>query len=145
MEVLMMSKAKNDTMTRREFLGVSAITAVALGAKTVLMPSTVLGANERINVAVIGVGGMGTGHLRRLVNWSKQTNAKVRVTAVCDVWSKRVQRAMAISGAYGYWDYRHVLERKDVDAILTATPDHWHAKISIDAMEAVRMFTARNR
>lgn len=125
-------------LTRREFLKSTATGAAALGLSTYSVPALgkVLGANERVNVGVIGVGGMGGGHLGRLVDWAKQPDAKVTVVAVCDVWDKRLESAKARSGGEGYKDYRKLLERKDVDAVLIATPDHWHAKISIDAMEA---------
>ena len=50
--------------------------------------------------------------------------------------ARRTARAKEICKGEGYIDYRRLLERKDIDAILIATPDHWHAKLSIDAMEA---------
>jgi predicted dehydrogenase len=84
----------------------------------------------------VGCGGMGTGHVRSLVDRGAKDN--IKVVAVCDVYRRRVTRAREATGgvAEGYLDYRKVLERTDIDAILIATPDHWHAKISIDAMEA---------
>jgi len=94
----------------------------------------VLGANERINFGVIGVGGMGTGHLHKLLQRKEADN--IRVVAVSAVYQKRLSRAVGLSHAAGYLDYRSLLNRKDIDAVLIATPDHWHAKISIDAMEA---------
>ena len=77
---------------------------------------------------------MGTGHLGSLVKRSEADNIKVR--AVSDVYQKRLRRAKGICEGEGYGDYRKLLERKDVDAVLIATPDHWHAKISMDAMDA---------
>jgi predicted dehydrogenase len=77
---------------------------------------------------------MGTGHLRKLVQRGQDDN--LEVAAVCDVYQKRVDRAVEISKAAGSLDYRRVLDRKDVDAVLIATPDHWHAKLAVDAMEA---------
>ena len=116
-------------------------TAAAAGAATFgsLAPSTALGANDRINFGVIGVGGMGRGHLGNLLTNSAEDNS--RVVAVCDVYRRRLTNAESMvkdSGqeAQGYLDYRKVIERNDVDAVLIATPDHWHAKIAIDAMEA---------
>ncbi|MBM3836829.1 MAG: Gfo/Idh/MocA family oxidoreductase [Verrucomicrobia bacterium] len=119
--------------SRREFLKSSALAASALA----LPPSSysaVLGANDRINFAVIGCGGMGTGHVNSLVKRSQIDNIVVR--AVSDVYQRRVTRAKGICKGDGYLDYRKLLERKDLDAVLIATPDHWHAKISIDAMES---------
>src|ERR1051326_2414492 len=118
---------------RRQFLRTSVLTASALVLPT--RPyAAVLGANERIGFAVIGCGGMGTGHLRSLVKRSESDNIKVR--AVSDVYRRRLTRAVGICHGEGYLDYRELLARKDIDAVLIATPDHWHAKISIDAMEA---------
>jgi len=123
----------NNKSTRRTFLK---STAVAAGAVTLggLIPSSVLGANDRINFGVIGTGGMGTGHLNSLVNRSSEDN--IKVVAVCDVYQRRLTRSMDICKGEGFMDYRKLLDRKDVDAVLIATPDHWHSKISIDAMAA---------
>lgn len=93
-----------------------------------------LGANDRIRIAVIGCGGMGTGHLGGLVKRAEAEN--LAVPAVCDVYNRRLERAKSICKGEGSTDYRDILDRKDVDAVLIATPDHWHAKITIDAMEA---------
>jgi predicted dehydrogenase len=77
---------------------------------------------------------MGSGHLGGLLK--RAAKDAVEVLAVCDVYQRRLARASKASGAKGYRDYREVLDRKDVDAVLIATPDHWHGKISIDAMES---------
>lgn len=120
-------------LTRRRFLKTSAATvgATAFGG---LAPASVLGANERIRFGVIGCGGMGTGHVGSLARRAEADN--VRVSAVCDVYQRRVTRAKGISGGDGYTDYRRVLDRNDLDAVLIATPDHWHAKLAVEAMEA---------
>jgi len=120
-------------LTRRDFLKTSAASAgvLAIGG----LPShAVVGANDRINFGVIGCGGQGTGHVGSLVKRSADDN--IKVLAVCDVYQRRVTRAEGLCQGEGYLDYRKLLERKDIDAVLIATPDHWHAKISIDAMEA---------
>jgi len=128
----------SNTPSRRSFLKKSAIAAgtAAVGAAA---PSTVLGANDRINIGLIGTGGMGTGHLNSLVNRSEEDN--IRVTAVCDLYRQRVSRSEGICKDKGYtakgtMDYREVLDDNDVDAVLIATPDHWHSKITIEAMDA---------
>jgi predicted dehydrogenase len=118
------------TASRRDFVKTTAAT-VALSA---LAASRVLGANERIRMGVIGVGGMGGGHLNGLVQRGKADN--VEVLAACDVYQRRLTRAKAVCKGDGYLDYRQIVDRKDVDAVLIATPDHWHAKISIDALES---------
>ncbi|MFO0893261.1 MAG: Gfo/Idh/MocA family oxidoreductase [Isosphaeraceae bacterium] len=119
---------------RRQFLAAS--TAAIAGAAAVprSVASGPLGANDRIGIAVIGVGGMGSGHLGGLVKRSSADNVQVR--AVSDVYQRRLARAMAAAHCEGDRDYRRVLDRNDLDAVLIATPDHWHAKIAIDAMES---------
>ncbi len=77
---------------------------------------------------------MGTGHVNSLVKKSDAEN--IEVVAVSDVYQRRVNRSKGICKGEGYLDYRRLLERRDIDAVLIATPDHWHSKISIDAMEA---------
>jgi len=97
----------------------------------------VLGANQRLNIAVIGTGGMGTGHLQRLVNRSE--NEQLNVIGVCDVYRRRLDNAAKIASLpqnRATMDYERVLDDPDVDAVVIATPDHWHTKIAIEAMEA---------
>ena len=120
-------------LSRREFLKTSAVSG---GIATVgrLASSRVLGANDRLNFGFIGVGNMGTHHLQRFMERTEEEN--VRCIAVCDVYRKRVSRAVDISKAEGYLDYRKLLERKDVDAVLVATPDHWHSEMAVNALEA---------
>ena len=117
-------------LSRRDFCKAAAATALLTAAS----PARALGANDRIHFGVIGCGGMGTGHLGGLVKRSDQDN--IRVLAVCDVYQRRLTRARKISGADGQADYRKLLDRKDLDAVVIATPDHWHGKIAIDAMQA---------
>jgi len=120
-------------LSRRDFVKTTAAAAGSL-ALNAAASAKVLGANDRIHMGVIGVGGMGTGHVGALVNRGEKDN--VRVLAVCDVYQRRVTRAQGICKGDGCLDYRKLLDRKDLDAVLIATPDHWHAKISIDAMDA---------
>src|SRR5260370_1929096 len=119
-------------ISRRGFLksGALAGSAAALAG---FVPRSVLGANDRINFGVIGMGNMGTGHLKSLVGRSESDN--IRVVAVSDVYQKRLTRAVGICHGAGYLDYRGLLDRKDIDAVVIATPDHWHAKLAVDAME----------
>jgi predicted dehydrogenase len=128
----------NKQPSRRTFLKSSSVTAGALAFSNIY-PSSVLGANDRINFGLIGTGGMGTGHLRSLVSRSEEDN--IRVVAVCDVFRRRITRSVNICKekdytAEGYMDYRKLLENSDVDAVIIATPDHWHSKMAIEAMDA---------
>ena len=122
--------------SRRQFLqtavtaGIAApyfISASALGRAAQPAPS------EHISLGIIGVNGMGQGNLQNCAAYPD-----VVVTAVCDVWQKRrdevVQRHKAT--ASGHHDYRELLDRKDVDAVIIATPPHWHALMAIQAAEA---------
>ncbi len=122
-------------ISRRDFVKTTAATvgAIELGS---LNSSGFLGSNDRINVAVIGVGGLGTYWVKKILGYRQSLN--VRLVAVCDVYQKRITRAKELSEgeAEGYTDYRRVLERKDVDLVMIVTPDHWHSKMAIDAMEA---------
>ena len=96
-----------------------------------------LGANDRVNIAVIGVGGRGRAHIGFI---AKQPNAQV--AAVCDVNQAQTERAVALADkAQGskpkvYEDMRKVFEDKDIDAVSIATPNHWHSLATIWACQA---------
>jgi predicted dehydrogenase len=140
---------KTDRLTRREFLKTSAIAAASTAlAVPVIVPESVFGANapsERIAVGCIGVGRMGLGDMREVLG-SKQS----QVVAVCDVDSKRANYAKRLveshygrqgsgqtyKGCTAYRDFTELVERKDIDAVLIATPDHWHAIPAIAAAKA---------
>jgi predicted dehydrogenase len=101
----------------------------------------VIGANDRILVAVIGVGGQGFGaHVGTCVDKDKDLN--VEAIGTCDCYTPRIERAqkkMTTEGRpkiQGEKDYRKILDNKDVDAVFVATPEHWHGQISGHAMEA---------
>ena len=119
--------------SRRDFLKTTTLAASALTLSRSAY-GAVLGANDRIHFGVIGCGGMGTGHLNSLVKRGEADN--IKVLGVSDVYQRRLTRAQGICGGEEFMDYRKLLERKDIDAVLIATPDHWHSKISMDAMEA---------
>jgi predicted dehydrogenase len=93
----------------------------------------VLGANDRIQVGVIGVGGRGTYVAREFAKVGKE-DSSCQVVAVCDVYQKRLNKAKQDHDCKGYLDYREVLELPYVDAVIVATPDHWHAPVAIAAM-----------
>ncbi|MBI5281366.1 MAG: Gfo/Idh/MocA family oxidoreductase [Candidatus Solibacter usitatus] len=89
-------------------------------------------ANDNIQIALIGSGGMGQGDTRDAL-----FNPGVKVVAAADVYDGRRKRMEEqYPGIFTTRDYREILARKDVDAVIIATPDHWHARISIDAMDA---------
>lgn len=120
--------------TRRQFLATSAAVATGLGAAPAYRPKArVLGANEAITLGFIGVGGMGTGLLNIFKGFDD-----VRVAAVCDVYEPHMLRAKEQAGSSPetFGDFRKVLDRKDIDAVVVATPDHWHAIPEILACQA---------
>lgn len=115
--------------TRRDFLTRAAALAVSAPASSY---SRVLGANDRINLAVVGCGNRGYYMMTEF-----QKFPELRVAAVCDVFGEKADRAaQAAPGAVKTGDHRAVVDRNDVDAVLVATPDHWHAAVAIDAMNA---------
>jgi predicted dehydrogenase len=138
---------RQKTLSRRDLLKTSAAAGVGL-AFPVLVPSSVFGAvapSERITVGCIGVGRMGTGDLTEALGIKN-----VRVVAVCDVDSKRVQIAQKRVDSYyarhnpagedkgcaAYGDFRELIARRDIDAIQISTPDHWHMIPAIEAAKA---------
>jgi len=94
--------------------------------------SRILGANDRLGLGVIGCGERGRGDMRIFL---KQTG--VQVVAVCDIYGEMIDRAQQMApGAQAFTDHRKLLEVKEVDIVLIATPDHWHAVNTIDALNA---------
>ncbi len=145
-----MEEKDSKGLSRRQFMKSAGITAAGMVAGSLLgdrvfaqaagsAPASgrVIGANDRINVAVIGTGGMGTGHVNTLKGLEAEQN--IKVVAVCDVFTKhrsRAQKAAGVPDDCCYGDYRKLLERKDIDEVVVATPDHWHGQVSVDAMQA---------
>ncbi len=122
--------AGNDPVNRRDFLK----SASAVGTALSMAPGSALGANEKINVGVIGVGGRGA-HVGRYFARVGEETGGCRIGAVCDVWKRRVSTNKERFQCDGYMDYREVIARNDIDAVIVATPDHWHATMAIEAME----------
>lgn len=139
-----MSDTSPHGITRRSFLKTgSAITAAApliIGSH-----AWANSPNDRINIGIIGTGGMATAHLRGLL---RRNN--VQVVAVCDVDKRRVQNAKNLTenayadkikagsynGCQAYGDFRDLVQRKDIDAVLIGTPDHWHATMCVASANA---------
>jgi len=138
---------KTGTVHRRDFVrgavGVGALTGlVKTGTASQATQSSAgkidhtLTANDRINVALIGVGVRGSS-LMRLVLDMAQRRGDVKIVAVCDVYEKRKKLAQEVTkAAFATLDYREVLTRSEVDAVIIATPDHWHAPIALAAIKS---------
>ncbi len=112
--------------TRRNFL-------TAAAAVTALSQSKILGANDRIRIGGIGTGGRGT-YLLSLVN--KAGGAEI--VALCDVYEPHVNAAKerVAPNAQTYADYRQLLQRNDIDAVVIGAPDHWHVPLLLAATDA---------
>ncbi|MFN7919915.1 MAG: Gfo/Idh/MocA family oxidoreductase [Bryobacteraceae bacterium] len=125
-------------LSRRDFTAAAAGAAVTAKAwaSTAKSAARIPGANDRIHLGVIGCGGMATaGHMRPLVKVMKDIN--LDFVAVCDLFHKRADQAAELTGAPNkYHEYRKLLENKDIDYVLIATPEHSHAPITIDAAMA---------
>ena len=125
-------------LSRRRFMAGSVGIAGGLGFPYIV-PRHVLGGpghtppSEVVTRAVVGTGGRGMGFVQR-----NEEGRPPTTLAVCDVDGRRLARALrqAGPGCQGYRDYRHVLNRKDIDVVYIATPPHWHALISIQAAQA---------
>lgn len=137
-----MNEAKHD-LSRRSFIKTSvAASAAAAGTFAAPAPARAYGANERIRIGFIGPGGRGFGaHVKTLAKL-REEGANVDLTAVSDVYSvqqeKVVDYILSQTGikATRYENYEDMLADKNVDAVCIATPDHWHAKQTIDALKA---------
>ena len=121
-------------LSRRHFLG-----GALAGAALAVMPRRALGGpgrkapSDTLTRGVVGPGGRGGGFVRK-----NDPNGPPVCLAVCDVDAGRMQGAMNHAGSpcEGYSDFRRLLDRKDIDVVYIATPPHWHALISIAAMQA---------
>ncbi|NLF72572.1 MAG: Gfo/Idh/MocA family oxidoreductase [Candidatus Anammoximicrobium sp.] len=133
---------KSQALNRRQFLRQSAVAAGAAGISLPII-SAARGADspapsDTIAMGCIGVGGMGTGNMKVFVNLPG-----CRVVAVCDAYEDRRKRAKSIvDDNYGnqdckmYADFRELLARKDIDAVMIAPQDHWHAIVATAAVKA---------
>lgn len=120
-------------ISRRGFLKLTTTAAAA----PLFVPTRTFGANDRITLGAIGVGNRGRGNLRDILKF-----ADVEVRMVCDVVGSHADRAKAmIDSTYGNkdcqvcTDFHDVLARDDIDVVMIATPDHWHAVLSVEAMK----------
>ncbi len=128
-----MNESKSHGPSRREFLAAAA----AVAAPTIL-PAKALGRegtapSEKISLGIIGVNGMGRANLANCAQYDD-----VVVTGICDVWQRRLDDAVAQhpGTARGHRDWRELLARDDIDAVIIATPPHWHALMAVEAARA---------
>jgi len=123
-----------DQLTRRRFLAASLRSAGALGAIPAILPSGSLTApSDRVGTGHIGLGGMGSAHLGEYIG-----KGRFQAVGVCDVDAQsRYNAQKRVGPECGiHADYRELLDRQDVQAVVIAVPDHWHALIAIHASQA---------
>jgi predicted dehydrogenase len=141
-----------DEITRREFLKATSGAAVAASLGVKAPPAKAdpgrrgrwererrqrgacVAASEKITIGIVGLSGRGFGH--HMQTFSQFPD--VQIGAVCDVYDKRLDHAVAFTGgkAKGYKDFRQLVEQKDLDAVIVATPPHWHPLVTLAALEA---------
>jgi predicted dehydrogenase len=114
-------KASGSGMTRRTFV-----------ALTALSSARILGANERMHAGIIGCGGRG----QYLMDEFKAVGAEL--PAVCDIYEPYLEEGLKLAspGAKSYDDYRRLLDDKSIDVVIIATPEHWHAQMLVDTVQA---------
>ncbi|MBI3118303.1 MAG: Gfo/Idh/MocA family oxidoreductase, partial [Candidatus Hydrogenedentes bacterium] len=124
-------------ISRRSFLAAAgaAVSAPYLIPSGVLAAEGKPGANERLTIAFIGVGGMGGYHLSDMKRFVD--SGEVNIAALCDADEKRLASSLekTVPKVQPYRDYRYILDRKDIDAVVIATPDHWHALQMVHAAQ----------
>jgi len=139
------SKPDNQKPSRRQFLQKAAVGAAAVAATPgvaksavfSIAPASVIGANDRIHIAHVGVGEQGSTHVRFLKEEAGHNNTQQ--IAVCDLYGRRLRRwgtEMGLSESAWYGDHRKMFENKDIDAVVVATSDNWHAQVALDAMNS---------
>src|SRR5271157_580267 len=120
-------------VSRRDFNKTAAMAAASLALSAGPVVRNVLGANERVGIGLIGAGGMGQADLRDFLH-----TGQVDCVAIADPYQPHLDDAatMAPGQVKTYKDFRRVLDHKEIDAVIVATPDHWHAIPMIAACEA---------
>ena len=128
----------SNSVTRRQFIQHSALAGAVGAAAPYFVSATALagphrvGANDRLQIGLIGAGGMGRGNLENCA-----VHPDVVVTGICDVWQARRDDAVAkYPTAKPYSDYREMLQQDDLDGVIIATPPHWHCLMAVEACQA---------
>ncbi|MBI3427683.1 MAG: Gfo/Idh/MocA family oxidoreductase [Acidobacteria bacterium] len=124
----------SDKVNRRNFLAGAAGSVAASGLFTAESYARILGANDRVQMAIIGAGGRG----HSVMNSFLKVSDRVEFIAVSDVYEPRQKETLlkCRAGSKATFDYRDVLDNKEVVAVLNATPDHWHAPVLMDSVKA---------
>src|ERR1019366_6932948 len=118
---------------RRGFLKSVSATGLSLAAATTAIAAKTAG--KMSGGRVIGCGGRGRYDADAFNGFAQKHNNACQIVAACDVYEKRKKMVADKYKVKGYLDYRELLNQSDVDAVVIATPDHWHAKMAMDAMD----------
>src|SRR5690606_39229020 len=122
-------KAKETVQTTRRSFLETILGGTAAATAATWFPGRVLGANERLNLGVIGVGGRGAGNLAAVLSEN--------VVAICDVDTTRLEAAAEkLPNAQKFTDYRAMLDMQNLDAVVVSTPDHHHAPATVRALRS---------
>jgi predicted dehydrogenase len=124
---------RDNSISRRRFLATGAI-AGAAAVTTARSYARIIGANDRIGVGFIGAGGMGTLHLNACRELKDSGN--LTFLGVADCWKTRANKGSAILETDAFADYRELLDNKNVDYVTIATPEHRHAQVTLDSLDA---------
>ena len=129
-----MQDSKSSSVSRRTFIAGATAAGAAKSVLTAKSSARIVGANDRLHVGVIGAGGNANGHMRALKRLAGPDN--VEITAVCDIYDPRREAAAEFTGGEPYRDYRRLLERPELDYVTISVPEHWHARMTLDAADA---------
>ncbi len=133
-----MKEENQSKISRRKFTTRTTLGSIAVGLAGIPFSAKsynkIIGANERVTMGAIGCGGMGNAHLTALERMGSLNN--VEVGYVCDLYDKRLAAAAEKMNAKPINDYQKILDNKDVDSILIATPEHWHHRMILDGIDA---------
>jgi len=129
--------SKPTIVSRRNFLGATSVVAAGTSLSwTAKSYAKIAGANDRIRIGFIGAGGMATDHHMEAYNDIKEKN-NLEAVAVADCWKTRAEAGAAkINAPQALSDYRNILDIKEIDYVTIATPEHRHAEMTLDAMDA---------
>jgi len=121
-------------ITRRRFLSGTAFGASLVHGWTARSYAAINGANEKLQLGIIGCGGIAGHHMAGLLAMKESDN--VEIAAVCDIYQKRLDAFAQKTGARSFARYKELLAQKDLDYVLIATPEHWHHHMTLDALDA---------
>ncbi|MHC4798783.1 MAG: Gfo/Idh/MocA family oxidoreductase, partial [Planctomycetota bacterium] len=130
---------QDNQVSRRALLKTTGVAAAGMTSVSARSYARILGTNERLNLAIVGCGHIvNASHLKALL--PMQENGELGILGICDVYKSRAQECIESIREVGgnaklFRDYRDILAMADVDYLLIATPEHWHARQTLDALD----------